>query len=183
VIDIAPGSRDGALKYTDHALGEFFEQARSRRWFDNTLFVIAGSRGPDSAARADVVVRRRHVPMLLYAPEFIAPGRVDKIAGQIDLAPTVLGILNASYRSRFVGHDLLRGDSGGRAFVANHQKLGLFDGEVLQLLVPLKGSRAFRVAADGAQTPCREDPQMRLNAIGYYQGASELVERGLAAAR
>ncbi len=40
-IDVASGSgREGAVRYTDWAIGRFIEQARTHPWFDETLFVI-----------------------------------------------------------------------------------------------------------------------------------------------
>src|SRR5258708_38280626 len=40
-IDIpSPGGRDGAVKYTDYAIGRFIDEARSKPWFNDTLFVI-----------------------------------------------------------------------------------------------------------------------------------------------
>lgn len=40
-IDIpSPGGRDGAVKYTDYAIGEFIDKASKKPWFKDTLFVI-----------------------------------------------------------------------------------------------------------------------------------------------
>ena len=60
-IDIAsPGGREGGVKYTDFAIGQFIDQARSKPWFKDTLFVIVADPGaaegddcllPDRSAR------------------------------------------------------------------------------------------------------------------------------------
>ena len=40
-IDIpSPGGREGAVKYTDYAIGRFIDQAKTKPWFKETLFVI-----------------------------------------------------------------------------------------------------------------------------------------------
>jgi phosphoglycerol transferase MdoB-like AlkP superfamily enzyme len=40
-VALAPATgRDGAVQYTDWAIGDFVDRARAKPWFDNTLFVI-----------------------------------------------------------------------------------------------------------------------------------------------
>ncbi|MDP2247980.1 MAG: sulfatase-like hydrolase/transferase, partial [Nitrosomonadales bacterium] len=39
-IDLPQGNRRGAVKYTDYAIGKFIDDAKSKPWFEDTLFVI-----------------------------------------------------------------------------------------------------------------------------------------------
>src|SRR5882724_13141846 len=39
-IDIPIGTREGAVKYTDFAIGQFIDRARAKRWFGDTLFAV-----------------------------------------------------------------------------------------------------------------------------------------------
>lgn len=43
--------RMGAVKYADYAVGAFVEEARTKPWFDNTLFVFVGDHGAGSAGK------------------------------------------------------------------------------------------------------------------------------------
>ena len=108
-IDIpSKTGRDGGVKYTDWAIGNFIERARSRPWFADTVFVIVADHTHKGRGRQELPPENYHIPMIIYAPAHVKPGRVDTLASQIDVAPTVLGLLNFSYRSKFFGHDILR---------------------------------------------------------------------------
>ncbi len=68
-------------------------------------------------------------------PNTWQPARVETLASQIDVAPTMLGMLNFSYSSKFYGHDILReGRSHERALFANYQTVGYYEkGRVVEL--------------------------------------------------
>jgi len=107
-VDIPPGtSADGAVKYTDWALGDFIERARSRPWFDDTVFVIIADHCGRRRGKTDLPLDRFHIPMLIYAPKYVQPARIETVASQIDVPPTILALLNFSYVSRFFGQDIL----------------------------------------------------------------------------
>ncbi len=81
--------------------------------------------------------------MFIYAPQHIQPREIDTLTSQIDIAPTLLGLLNQSYESTFFGRDVLRSEAPerGRALLGNYQHLGLFDGGDLAILSPRKMMR------------------------------------------
>lgn len=137
-IDIPSGDgREGAVKYTDHAIAQFLRQAREKPWFDDTLFVFVADHTAGSAGKEDLPVRNYQIPLWIYAPKLVTPGENPTLASQIDLAPTLLGLLNLSYTSTFFGRDLLRGDDlPPRVLIGNYQHLGLFDGKDLAILSP-----------------------------------------------
>ena len=39
-VALPTGHREGAVQYTDYAIGKFLEAARSKPWFTNTLFFV-----------------------------------------------------------------------------------------------------------------------------------------------
>jgi len=99
-IDIASGSgRNGAVKYTDWAIGSFIEQAKTNPWFNNTVFVIVADHCAGSAGKTALPLDKYHIPLLIYAPAQIQSKTVNTLSSQIDLAPTILSILNVSYDS------------------------------------------------------------------------------------
>jgi len=178
VIDIPSGSgRSGAVKYTDHAIGQFLAGAADKPWFKDTLFVIVADHCANSAGRAEIPVARYHIPLIVYAPGLVTAGRVDKIASQIDLAPTLLGMLNLSYTSRFFGRDLLRDKRPGRALLGNYQTIGLLAGGKLQLLLPKRGSHCYAVDENWQQRLIPDDPALRSDVTAYYQSAFRLWQR------
>jgi phosphoglycerol transferase MdoB-like AlkP superfamily enzyme len=175
-IDIPSGTgRKGAVKYTDHVIGQFLAAARNKPWFDNTVFVIVADHCASSAGKTEVPVACYHIPAFIYAPKIVTPGRYDGLCSQIDLGPTLLGLLRFSYTSNFFGKDVFR-DPPNRAFVATYQKLGLLEGGELVVLDVQRGREAYRVAVDDSQTPTEVRPQLLSDAITYYQTASRLLK-------
>ena len=174
-IDIPSGDgREGAVKYTDHAIGQFLEQARQKPWFANTLFVFVADHTAGSAGTEDLPLANYHIPLFIYAPGFIEPGEHAGLASQIDLAPTLLGLLNVDYTSTFFGRNVLRADAApGRALIGNYQHLGLFDGHDLAILSPRKSMRRHddALGASHESSATASDPLVKRNII-YYQGAS-----------
>ena len=183
-IDIASGTgRDGAVKYTDYAIGRFLEQARQKPWFARTVFVFVADHTAGSAGKEDLPVANYHIPLLIYAPGFIAPREVGSVVSQIDLAPTLLGLLGFDYTSTFFGRDVLRADAApGRALIGNYQHLGLFDGKDLAILSP---RRAMRRRDDAlgvdAESGARADDALVKRDIAYYQVASHAFTNRLMA--
>src|SRR4029077_268162 len=134
-IDIPPGTREGAVKYTDFAIGQFIDRASERPWFAHTLFAIVADHTHKGRGRTELPPENYHIPLIVYSPGQVKPGRVDAVSSQIDVGPTLLGLLGFSYRSRFFGHDILE-DKGRhqRALFANYQTVGYYrDGIVVEL--------------------------------------------------
>lgn len=86
------------IRYTDHALRRFFEEARKEPWFQNTLFVMTGDHPNMSALPAyRGGVNQVSTSIIFYDPSGgLEPGMRPGIAQQTDILPTVLG---------YVGYD------------------------------------------------------------------------------
>ena len=179
-IDIpSPGKREGGVKYADYAIGRFIEMAKTKPWFDNTLFVIVADHCASSAGKAKIPVYRYHIPAIIYAPKLISPQRVDTLASQIDLAPTLLAMLGLEGDDHFVGRDILTTPPGqGRALLSTYQNVGYLKGDLLTILGPKRKIETFRISADTKEAhPVATDQQLADEAIAYFQGAAMLMER------
>ena len=170
--------RAGAVKYTDHAIGEFIRAASTKPWFKNTVFVVVADHCASVAGRSELPVKNYHIPMLMYAPGGqIAPGRVHDLMSQVDYGPTLLGLLNWSYASRFFGWDVRRARGDRRALVGNYQKLGLFEEGRLDILSPLAGRTTYTVTPGTLAQQRRDGPSPEPDeVVGYYQTASWLYQ-------
>jgi len=181
-IDIPPSSqsRRGALKYSDYAIGEFLAAAEKKPWFKDTVFVITADHCANSAGKAEIPVRNYHIPLFIYSPAHVKPGEVGTLAAQADLAPTVLGLKNASHHSLFVGRDLLAGKPEGHAFLSTFQKMGLLRDGQLAVLGPKKYLKTYKwdeAAKTIAETP--EDKTLEEEAVSFYQGANYVYKKRL----
>ena len=175
-IDIPSGeNRAGAVKYTDWAIGDFIARVKDKPWFEDTVFVFVADHTAGSAGKTALPLARYHIPLLVYSPAHVEPGRVEKISSQIDLAPTLLAMLNMEYESFFFGKDIMAMTPGEeRALVGNYQHLGLYTEGVLSVNSPRK--KLTLQLDPESDSPVIEmvgadDPRMRRN-LAYYQGAS-----------
>lgn len=174
-IDLPSGTREAVVKYTDWAIGDFIAQARRKPWFEDTVFVFVADHCSSSAGREALNARQHHIPLMIYSPKHLDSRRIEALSSQIDVAPTLLGLLNFSYESRFFGHDILRAPvSAERAFIGNYQNLGLMrEGS----LIYLKPQRQIGFIRDPLTSEAHEDAlpkgsdMLLKEAISLYQGA------------
>ena len=175
-IDIPSGqSRAGAVKYTDFAIGQFIDQARREPWFDDTVFVIVADHCASSAGELDIPVDQYHIPMVIYSPKHVPAQRVDTLASQMDLAPTLLELLGFSYRSRFFGRDILATPvEEARALLGTYQRLGYLKDGLLTILSPGRHVDVYRIEPDGRQVSVADEVGAKTlpEAIAFYQSAS-----------
>lgn len=185
-IDIPSGDgREGAVKYTDYAIGQFLAQAREKPWFKQTVFIFVADHTAGSAGKEDLPVANYHIPLFIYAPAHIQPREFSELTSQIDLAPTLLGLLNMDYVSTFFGRNVLRADRApGRALLGNYQHLGLFDGDSLAILSPRKNMRRHDDALGlSHEVKVSASDSLQRRNIAYYQGASYAFQKHLIAWR
>ncbi len=176
-IDIPSKSgRDGAVKYTDWAIGDFIDRAAKHAWFDDTVFVIVADHCASSAGKSDVPINRYLIPLVIYAPRHLQPRRIDRLMSQVDIPPTLLGLLDFGYTSQFLGYDLFDLEPGReRAFVSTYQELGFMRGDELVVLRPGRRVEVVRPnPRDGSATPAKPNPALSEEAIAWYQTASGL---------
>ncbi|HMM51051.1 MAG TPA: LTA synthase family protein [Burkholderiaceae bacterium] len=183
-IDIpSKTGRDGAVKYTDWAIGRFIEQARAHPWFDDTLFVIVADHCASVAGKTRLPPAHFRIPAIFYAPGYLPAATVSTMASQIDLAPTIMAWLGLDDGGRFLGQNLFGPAVRERAWIANYQEIGLLTpGEQgsrdLVVLSPMRRVVQFRVDPDGVERRVPLEPAKAAVAIAGYQQADDLIRTG-----
>lgn len=180
-IDIpSKTGRDGAVKYADWALGDFLMRAAAKPWFANTVFVIVADHQASAAGKSDLPLARYRIPLLIYAPKLFPPARNERLIAQIDIAPTLLGLLHWSYISKFIGHDVNRLPPGKEhALLSTYQTVGYLENDRLVILEPRQRVRVEAVDWAALTTrPAAADPLAIEEAISVYQGASLAFKMG-----
>ncbi len=175
--------RSGGVKYSDYAIGEFMQEASLHPWFNNTIFVFVADHCAGSSGRQELPLYRYRIPLIIYGPQLIIPTINNTIASQIDVAPTLFGMLNWNYQSKFMGKNILSDDFTPRAFVGNYQKLGYVKNNVLTILTERGAADQYRISAETLQDEklkkVTDEEQLTKEAIAYYQGASLLNDKKL----
>lgn len=176
-IDIPSGTgRNAAVKYTDYAIGKFIEDAKSKPWFKDTVFIITADHCASSAGKTKLPAHRYHIPFIIYAPNFVKPAINQKLGSQIDIGPTILGMLGFSYSSKFYGVDLTK-YTPNRAFISTYQLLGYLKDDKLVILSPNNDPATFRIEGK-KQILMESEKELSEEAISYYQSAYELYIKG-----
>ncbi len=116
------GGREAGVRYADYAIGWFIKELKKKPYFDSTLVVIVADHGARTYGRASIPLPTYEIPFMVYSPKHIAPKRFDGLTSQLDVAPTMLGLLNISYDSLFFGKDTLIGDAQSRVALFNHNR-------------------------------------------------------------
>jgi len=181
-IDISPShqSVEGAVKYTDYAINHFLREASKKPWFNNTLFVVVSDHCSKSAGKTDLPANRYHIPCFIYAPQLIKSGIEKRMVSQIDLAPTILGLMNLDYKSRFLGYDIFRTPvSNDRVFISTYQDMGFLKNGQLVILSPRQAVKMYKANLfTGVNDPIPLSDSLQREAIAWYQGANYLLRSG-----
>ena len=180
-IDIpSPGGRDGAVKYTDYAIGKFIKDASKKPWFKDTLFVIVADHCASAAGKTRLPVTGYHIPMIFYAPSLLKPAVFPSMVSQIDIAPTLMEVLGKNGSAQFFGRSFFDpGPAQQRAFISNYQALGYMKDNILTVLLPKQVVESYQVDPKTlATTPAPVNTQLMTEAIAYYQTASKAFKTG-----
>ena len=103
-----------AFAYTDYCFKKFMEAASAESYFENTIFVFVGDHGVEGNATAmypkawtEQRLTEEHVPLLFYAPALLNPQKRTEVVSQIDVLPTIAGMLLQPYSNSTLGRNLL----------------------------------------------------------------------------
>ncbi len=170
--------------YADYAIGRFMRDARTAPWFDDTLFVFVGDHGVHMRGRDLIPVDEFRVPALFYAPAHVLPQRISAITSQIDIAPTIMGILGGEYRSPFFGRDVLQhsGPEDLAMMIYNKKRYGIVSGS--HLVVLAENGETLVYERDHAAAPWRPiapaalQQEISRTARALLGTAQELLIRG-----
>ena len=166
-IDIK-GGREGGVKYADYAIGEFIKKAQSKPWFDNTLFIFVADHTAGAAGDEEITLADHHIPWIIYAPKLVKAQRIDTPVSQLDVLPTILGLLDFDYESHFYGQDALAPNYESRFFVSNFQKIGYVKEGIDVILKPIK-EHSFHPQKVSSQ----KQKELLNEAVAFYQTASD----------
>ena len=103
-----------SLRYFDYCFKKFMEAAEKENYFHNTIFVFIGDHGVAGNAKAiypaawtEQRLTDEHVPLLFYAPYLLHPQKRTEVVSQIDVLPTIAGMIQEPYVNTTLGRDVL----------------------------------------------------------------------------
>lgn len=109
------------VAYADHCLQQFFASAKKQAWFNNTLFVItADHTGVSEDPFYANSCGNYEIPLFFYLPDNSLKGADDHCAQQLDVMPTVLGMLKYDEPFFSFGNNLLDSTQIPNRFAINY---------------------------------------------------------------
>ena len=126
-----------AVKYADHALGEFIAKAKQSEYWQDTIFLIVADH--DIRVRGDhlIPIKNFHIPGLILGGG-IKPQQINHITSQIDLPVTLLSLAGIEARHPMIGQDMSRVDDNyqGRAMMQYYDNFAWMKKNQLYVLQP-----------------------------------------------
>jgi phosphoglycerol transferase MdoB-like AlkP superfamily enzyme len=150
-VDAEKQTVDNAVRYADYALGQFIDRARRSDYWANTLFLIVADHDTRVYGDALVPIDKFHIPGVIVGAD-VAPRRIESVASQIDLAPTVLSLMGIDSEHPLPGRDLTRTlpefgqPSSGvqpRAMMQFDQYFAWLQDDIVTVLIPESEPRQF----------------------------------------
>ena len=119
-----------AFCYSDYCFKKFMDAAKNQPYFNNTIFVFTGDHGVEGeagkmypAAWTANRLSDEHVPLLFYSPALLTPQKRNEVVSQIDILPTIAGMIHQSYVNTTLGRDLLNSrNKNNTAFIIHHDE-------------------------------------------------------------
>lgn len=168
------------VEYADWALSKFFEEARKQTWFDDTIFILEGDHGKlVGDAECELPQSYNHIPLMIYSSHIRSEERND-FGGQVDIQPTVLGMLGIDYLQNNFGVDLLKEKRPCMYYTADNMVVGrndslmyLYNYETQQeFTYHIDNGKLIAVPMDNCFLPLRE------YSFSMLQSAEYLVKHG-----
>jgi len=119
--------KDQIVEYADWSLHRFIQLASKEEWFDNTIFIFIADHGAPLNATYDIPLNYFHSPLIFYAPKiFKSNEQYNNIGSQIDIYPTLMGLINQGYVNNTLGIDLIN-EKRKYAIINDDDKIGIID--------------------------------------------------------
>jgi len=156
-----------SVEYADWSIKQFMKEASKTEWFDNTIFVLIADHGSAMNVKYDISLNYHHTPLIIYSPKLIEPKVFTNISGQIDVFPTIMGILNKKYINNTLGIDLLK-EKRPYIIINGDDKVAALDSDFLFVL---KGEdkKLFRYGIGEVENCIEQYPQKALEMEIYLK--------------
>lgn len=160
-----PASVDNTVRYADHALGQFFETAKTRDYWQDTLFLVVADHDSRVFGAELIPLQHFHIPALILGGG-ITPRLDDRIISQIDLPTTLLSLAGVSCVHPMIGQDLTS-QTPNRAMMQYDNRYGYLKADQLLVLEPHMQPQQFTYQAPDIFQPSSLDDKLAKEALAH----------------
>ncbi|HKI98795.1 MAG TPA: LTA synthase family protein [bacterium] len=187
-----------SLRFMDYSLGHFMELARKEPYFKHTIFMIYGDHGIPGTGQhltpgeIKLNLTSYHNAFAIYSPSLFPEGKViTKMANEMDMLPTIMGMLGEPYTYTAMGRDLFdpRFDKDRYTFTALMDSppiIGLMDEQYLMRMDKARGAHLYDYRSSDPNVPDLKDKdperlaRMQELAEGLWQTSRYLLSHNRA---
>lgn len=96
------------VEYADYCIGDFLRKASRQPWYANTIFVILADHGKlVGKSEGELPESYNHIPLVIFGPG-VPQQRYEGLGMQVDVMPTLFGMMRLNYEYEGFGVDLLK---------------------------------------------------------------------------
>lgn len=122
IFNQGPEEMHNSVRYTDHALSQFFKKIKNESWYSNTLFILVADHTP--ASGSDIYYKdmgNMHIPLVFFHPtDSSFKGKNEKVVSQSDIMPTLMDLMGYEQPFYAFGHSVFEDSPGYSAsFIGN----------------------------------------------------------------
>ncbi|MDB6130113.1 MAG: sulfatase [Verrucomicrobiales bacterium] len=172
--------RDYAVKYTDWAMGQFFEKVRTEPFYENTIFVVVADHGARVYGSESIPIHSYEIPFMILGPAVVKkPERISTLGCQLDVTPTILDLLGRPYESLLFGRSLFKPAAERHTLINHNREIGMFrDSHMVVLGLNKKVEYYHGDPKKGdlqrMEKPEPEDLELEKDATAMFEVADEL---------
>lgn len=170
------------VRYADDCIGHFMRQVEKEAWAKNTLFVFLGDHGKlIGTADCELPESFNHIPLIIHGST-ITPEERTQYAGQVDVAPTLLGLLHIPYTQNNFGLDLLHDAPRPAAFYTADKTIAARTDQLLYVYNDEQKKEYCYQLNCGRPTPTAFSPAfapLKKYVFSLLQTTEYMVQKGL----
>lgn len=107
-----------AIKYADYAIGKFIKELKDKGFMENTVVAFIADHNNNAYGKFDVPIDKYKIPALIVSKEFEGGKEYNKIASQIDIAPTLLDVAGISDTIPTMGESIFKNERNSAILLA-----------------------------------------------------------------
>lgn len=171
--------KQAVIEYADWSISSFITAAKSKSWFDSTVFVFVADHGGLVGENPyEMALSFNHIPFIIYHPSLGGKSFMQQ-GMQTDVFPTLCGVLGISYVNNTMGVDLLK-QKRKYAYFSADNKVGVLSEN--RFLIYKESGKAFLFdhAVRSVQNIAEDEKEladdMKKYAFCFIQSSVKLIE-------
>ena len=135
--------RDLAIKYADYALGKFINKAKTRPYWENTVFLVVADHDVRVFGSEPVPLKSFHIPAVVLNSDMKSK-RDPRLVSQIDLPVTLMSLLGIDQATPMLGFDLTKSYPVERAMMQYYDNFAYLENDRAVILMPNQQTSYWR---------------------------------------